>query len=85
MIIAVDGSKRPVTTKAGDIAFQRKGITHIEEGTSDAPLRAEEPNAHGSAGRGGRTVWGSDSLIIDSGSSLRMARTRGRTRNVHRS
>lgn len=40
MIIAVDGSKRPVTTKAGDIAFQLKGITHIEEGTSDSPLRA---------------------------------------------
>ena len=40
MIIAVDGSKRPVTTKAGDIAFQRKGVTHIEEGTSDSPLRA---------------------------------------------
>jgi predicted metal-dependent enzyme (double-stranded beta helix superfamily) len=40
MIIAVDGSKRPVSTKAGDIAFQLKGITHIEEGTSDSPLRA---------------------------------------------
>lgn len=40
MIIAVDGTKRPVTTKAGDIAFQRKGITHIEEGTSESPLRA---------------------------------------------
>src|SRR5262249_10271260 len=40
MIIAVDGSKRPVSTKAGDLAFQEKGITHIEEGTSDSPLRA---------------------------------------------
>ena len=40
MIIAVDGSKRPVSTKAGDIAFQLKGITHIEEGTSESPLRA---------------------------------------------
>src|SRR5437879_11079035 len=40
MIIAVDGSKRPVSTKAGDVVFQRKGVTHIEEGTSDAPLRS---------------------------------------------
>ena len=40
MIIAPDGTRRPVSTKAGDIAFQLKGITHIEEGTSDAPLRA---------------------------------------------
>src|SRR5262245_53293325 len=40
MIIAVDGSKRPVSTKAGDVVFQAKGVTHIEEGTSDAPLRS---------------------------------------------
>jgi hypothetical protein len=29
-----------VTTKAGDIVWQLKGITHTEEGTSDEPLRA---------------------------------------------
>src|SRR6266705_3470307 len=40
MIISPEGAKRPVTTKAGDIAFQRKGVTHVEEGTSEAPLRA---------------------------------------------
>jgi hypothetical protein len=40
MIVAVDGSKRPVSTKAGDIAFQRKGVTHSEQGTSDPPLRS---------------------------------------------
>jgi quercetin dioxygenase-like cupin family protein len=40
MITAVDGSKRPVSTKAGGIVWQLKGITHIEEGTSDPPLRA---------------------------------------------
>jgi uncharacterized RmlC-like cupin family protein len=63
MIIAVDGSKRPVSTKAGDIVFQQKGVTHIEEGTSDAPLRAvfvemkidgpfgkSEPSPRGEAG-----------------------------------
>ena len=40
MITAVDGSKRPVTTKAGGIVWQLKGLTHTEEGTSDEPLRA---------------------------------------------
>jgi hypothetical protein len=40
MIISPEGAKRPVSTKAWDIAFQRTGVTHIEEGTSDAPLRA---------------------------------------------
>lgn len=40
MIIAVDGSKRPVSTKAWDLVFQLKGVTHIEEGTSDPPLRS---------------------------------------------
>jgi hypothetical protein len=29
-----------VSTKAWDISFQRKDVTHIEEGTSEAPLRA---------------------------------------------
>ena len=40
MIISPEGAKRPVSTKAWDIAFQRTGVTHVEEGTSDAPLRA---------------------------------------------
>jgi len=40
MITAVDGSRRPVSTKAGGIVWQLKGVTHIEEGTSDEPLRA---------------------------------------------
>jgi len=40
MIISTQGEKRPVSTKAWDIAFQRKDVTHIEEGVSDAPLRA---------------------------------------------
>ena len=39
-IISPEGNKRPVSTRAGDIAFQRKGVTHIEEGISDSPLRA---------------------------------------------
>jgi hypothetical protein len=40
MIISPEGAKRPVSTKAWDIAFRRKGVTHIEEGVSAAPLRA---------------------------------------------
>ncbi len=40
LITALDGTKRPVTTAAGGIVWQLKGVTHIEEGTSDAPLRA---------------------------------------------
>jgi hypothetical protein len=39
-IVAQDGGRRPVSTKAWDTAFQRAGVTHIEEGASDAPLRA---------------------------------------------
>jgi hypothetical protein len=40
MIISPEGAKRPVSTKAGDVVFQAAGVTHIEEGVSDAPLRA---------------------------------------------
>jgi hypothetical protein len=40
MIISPEGNRRPVSTKAGDIAFQLKGVTHIEEGASEPPLRA---------------------------------------------
>src|SRR5262245_66527891 len=38
MIIATDGSKRHVSTNAGDIAFQKRGVTNIEESASDAPM-----------------------------------------------
>jgi hypothetical protein len=40
MIISPEGAKRPVSTAAWEIAFQREGVTHIEEGVSDPPLRA---------------------------------------------
>ena len=40
MIISPEGSRRPVSTKAWDPVFQAAGITHIEEGVSDSPLRA---------------------------------------------
>lgn len=39
-IIAEDGSRRPVSTKAWDTAFQLAGVSHIEQGASDTPLRA---------------------------------------------
>ena len=52
IIISESGDRRPVHTKAWDTAFQLKGVTHIEEGASDAPLRAvfvemKEPSATG--------------------------------------
>ena len=40
MIVSTEGNRRPVSTKAGEIAFQPRGVTHIEEGASDPPLRA---------------------------------------------
>ena len=40
VITDADGSKRNVTNEAGGITFQLKGLTHVEEGTSDAPLHA---------------------------------------------
>ena len=40
IITAVDKTTRNISTKAGQIQWQLKGITHIEEGTSEDPLRA---------------------------------------------
>ncbi|HEY1911140.1 MAG TPA: hypothetical protein VGG73_09470 [Vicinamibacterales bacterium] len=40
LITAEDGTKRTVSTPMGRIQWQLKGITHIEEGTSDDSLRA---------------------------------------------
>jgi hypothetical protein len=51
-IVSEQGERRPVHTAAWDTAFQLKGVTHIEEGASDSPLRAvfaelKEPSASG--------------------------------------
>src|SRR3954467_12514050 len=32
IIVSVDGTRRPVSTKAWDTALQSRGVTHIEEG-----------------------------------------------------
>src|SRR2546430_4031070 len=80
MIISPEGNKRPVSTKAGDIAFQRKGVTHIEEGTSDSPLRsvfiemkddgptgrtaAPSEEAPPMSGIGGEQVLGKDPVTV---------------------
>ena len=40
MIVSTDGGRRPVSTAAWQTAFQKSGVTHIEEGASDNPLRA---------------------------------------------
>ena len=60
MIISPEGAKRPVSTKAWDIAFQRTGVTHIEEGVSAAPLRAvfiemKQAGPYGTDAAGGDT------------------------------
>lgn len=63
VITATDGTKRQVSTKAWDVTAQRTGLTHIEEGTSDAPLRAvfvemKQPGQFGGdAGRAGTPAF----------------------------
>ena len=52
IIVSTDGGRRPVSTEAWQTAFQKSGVTHIEEGASDRPLRAvfvelKEPAASG--------------------------------------
>ena len=38
-IVSPTGERRPVHTAAWETAFQLAGVTHIEEGASDSPLR----------------------------------------------
>ena len=57
MIISPEGAKRPVSTKAWELAFQKAGVTHIEEGVSDAPLRSvfvemKQPGPYGTDAAG---------------------------------
>jgi hypothetical protein len=40
LITATDGTERRGTTEIGSLSTTRKGTTHVEEGTSDPPLRA---------------------------------------------
>jgi len=52
IIVSTEGTRRPVSTEAWQTAFQKSGVTHIEEGASDSPLRAvfvelKEPAASG--------------------------------------
>ncbi len=69
VITSPEGEKRSVSTKAFDIAFQRTGLTHIEEGVSDAPLRAvfvelKVPGPYGSSSRNdGAPAFSSQSAI----------------------
>lgn len=58
VITSLEGVKRTVSTKAGQIQWQLKGITHIEEGMSDDPLRAVmiELKGDGPSGRRATTA-----------------------------
>ena len=40
VITATDGSERRAMTEVGSLSTTRKGTTHVEEGTTDPPLRA---------------------------------------------
>jgi hypothetical protein len=40
IITSVDGEKRPISTPAWNLSFQLRGVTHVEEGASEDPLRA---------------------------------------------
>lgn len=40
VIVSPEGERRPVSTEAWNISFQRRGVTHAEEGASADPLRA---------------------------------------------
>jgi hypothetical protein len=57
LIVSTAGERRHVSTAAWNTAFQRRGLTHTEEGASDAPLKAvfveikDEPRPDASAGR----------------------------------
>src|SRR5207253_8537487 len=62
MITSPEGATRPVSTKAWEIAFQRSGVTHIDEGVSDMPLRSvfvemKLPGPYGSDATGNGPVF----------------------------
>ena len=59
IITAVDKTTRNISTRAGAIQWQLKGITHIEEGTSEDPLRAVMVELKGD-GRSGKRVTSTD-------------------------
>jgi hypothetical protein len=40
VITSLDGTKQEVTTEVGNLSSTKRGTTHVEEGTSDSPLRA---------------------------------------------
>jgi hypothetical protein len=40
VIVSTEGERRPVSTQAWSTAFQLAGVTHVEEGASDDPLKA---------------------------------------------
>src|SRR3954469_1632994 len=63
LITATDGSKRDVSTPAGRIQWQLKGITHIEEGKSDDSLRAVMIELKGD-GPSGKVVKSSDAPAL---------------------
>jgi hypothetical protein len=40
IITSPEGEKRPISTPAWNLSFQPRGVTHVEQGASEEPLRA---------------------------------------------
>jgi len=72
IIVSEGGTRSPAPTVAWDTFFFRRGVTHSEEGASDAPLRAvfvefKEPKPLGPAdmpGTLGKRVRESERVVI---------------------
>jgi hypothetical protein len=69
-IVSTAGERRPVSTKAWGIAFQAKGVTHIEEGASDIPLKAvfvelKQESPTGAAGPEAQFLSQSGKQVLD--------------------
>ena len=77
IIISPEGTRRPVSTKAGDVIFQRTGVTHIEEGVSEVPLRAAFVELKHADQHGADTAAGGAPAFSGEGAKQRLDNERG--------
>ncbi|HZR25203.1 MAG TPA: hypothetical protein VFA59_16525 [Vicinamibacterales bacterium] len=79
IIISPEGEKRPVSTKAGQPIFQKRGVTHIEEGVSDKPLKAVfvELKEDGPSGKVVKPAEGAPGTMRDIGTKQLLDSERG--------
>jgi hypothetical protein len=69
IITSLDGTKRTVSTRAGQIQWLLKGVTHVEEGASDDSLRAVMIELKGD-GPSGRTVQSVNAPVFTAATPL---------------